>query len=76
MSAAEVVPGECRVVCRNTILADERACKREKLLKATEQDLDVIVLANQRGNDPQPLRVATVELTAATHINHPQTGRP
>jgi hypothetical protein len=69
-------PVKCRVVCRNAILADERACKREKLLKTTEQDLDVIVHATQRRNDPQPLRVATVELTAATHINHPQTGRP
>lgn len=41
-------PGERLVVCRNPLLADERARKREDLLKATEKDLDKIVSATRR----------------------------
>ncbi len=48
ISAEEIFPGERLVVCRNPILADERARKREELLQATEKDLDVIVRATQR----------------------------
>lgn len=52
ISAEEIFPGERLVVCRNPILADERARKREELLKATEKGLDVIVRATQRAKDP------------------------
>ena len=36
----EHFPGERWIVCRNPLLADERARKREELLKATEKDLE------------------------------------
>ena len=41
-------PGERLVVCRNPLLAEERARKREALLVATEAKLDEIVRATQR----------------------------
>lgn len=52
ISAEEIFPGERLVVCRNPMLADERARKRDELLKATEKDLDVIVRATQRAKNP------------------------
>ena len=49
---AEVVspdyPGARLIVCRNPLLAAERARKREELLAATEKDLDKTVAATQR----------------------------
>ncbi len=59
-------PGERLVVCRNPLLAEERARKREALLQATEQALDKIVAATQRprrplkGKDQIALRVGRV----------------
>jgi hypothetical protein len=47
-------PGERLVVCRNPLLATERARKREELLQATEQELDRIVQATRR--TARPLR--------------------
>jgi transposase len=41
-------PGERLVVCKNPLLAAERARKREDLLQATERELDKIVQATQR----------------------------
>ncbi len=41
-------PGERLVVCRNPLLAEERARKRRELLSATEIQLDKIVRATQR----------------------------
>jgi transposase len=53
---AEVVspdfPGERLIVCRNPLLAAERARKREELLAATEKELDKIVSATQRPRNP------------------------
>jgi transposase len=43
-------PGERLVVCKNPLLAAERARKREDLLQATERELDKIVTAPQRPN--------------------------
>jgi len=43
-------PGERLVVCKNPLLAAERARKREDLLQATEVELDKIVARVQRGN--------------------------
>jgi hypothetical protein len=41
-------PGERLIVCRNPVLAAERARKREALLAATEQDLQKIAAATAR----------------------------
>jgi transposase len=49
---SEQFPGERLVVCRNPALAQERARKREALLKATEKDLDAIVVATGRARRP------------------------
>ena len=62
----ENFPGERLVVCRNPLLADERARKRTELLAATEADLDKIVAATKRashklkGKDKIALRVGRV----------------
>lgn len=59
-------PGERLIVCRNPLLAEERARKREELLEATERELDKIVRATQRpkrklkGKDTIGLRVGRV----------------
>ncbi len=59
-------PGERLIVCRNPLLADERARKREALLRATERDLDRIRAATRRdrrrlvGRDRIGLRVGKV----------------
>lgn len=41
-------PGERLIVCKNPLLAQERARQREALLQATERELDKIVAATQR----------------------------
>ncbi len=59
-------PGERLVVCRNPLLAEERARKREELLSATARELDKIVAATLRQRAPLHgeaaigLRVGTV----------------
>jgi len=45
-------PGERLVVCRNPLLAEERARKRLELLAATEADLAKIAAATQRVRNP------------------------
>ncbi|WP_053765477.1 IS1634 family transposase [Leptospirillum ferriphilum] len=45
-------PGECLIVCRNPVLAERRAWKREELLVATEQNLQKVVEAVQRPKNP------------------------
>jgi transposase len=47
-------PGERLIVCRNPLLADERARKRVELLAAAEKKLDAVVQAVSRAK--QPLR--------------------
>jgi hypothetical protein len=42
-------PGERLVVCKNPVLAQDRARKREELLRATEQELDKVVEAGDAG---------------------------
>jgi transposase len=53
---AEVIspdfPDERLIVCRNPLLAEERARKRTELLAATEQQLDKIVAATRRAKKP------------------------
>jgi transposase len=41
-------PGERLIVCKNPLLADERARKREDLLRSTQRELDAIVAATVR----------------------------
>lgn len=59
-------PGERLVVCRNPLLAEERARKRTELLAATEVELDKIVSATERkqrrlrGREKIALRVGRV----------------
>ncbi len=61
-------PGERLVVCRNPLLAAERARKRKELLDATEKELEKIVNAVNRekrplkGKDKIALRVGKVIL--------------
>jgi hypothetical protein len=63
---SEQYPGERLVVCRNPLLAEERARKRRALLQATEAELDKVVAATQRpkrplrGKDRIALRVGKV----------------
>lgn len=45
-------PGERLVVCRNPLLAEERARKRRELLDATERELAKIVTATKRQTNP------------------------
>jgi len=45
---SEQFPGERLIVCRNPLLAEERARKRTELLAATERDLAKIATATQR----------------------------
>ena len=45
-------PGERLVVCRNPLLAQERARKRQELLGATEADLAKVAAATQRARNP------------------------
>ncbi|MFT7639749.1 MAG: transposase, partial [Pirellulaceae bacterium] len=49
---SEHFPGERLVVCRNPALAEQRARKRNELLKATEEKLEPIRLATQRKSNP------------------------
>ncbi len=46
--ASEEFPGERLVVCRNPLVADERARKREDLLQATERELEEIARRVER----------------------------
>ena len=49
---SEHFPGERLVVCRNPLLAAERARKRQELLAATEVQLSKIAAATQRARRP------------------------
>ena len=67
-------PGERLVACKNPLLAEERARKREALLAATEAELETIAVACRRqrrplrGKDKIALRVGKV-------INHYKMGK-
>lgn len=45
-------PGERLIVCRNPLLAEERARKREDLLRRTERDLEALQKATERKRNP------------------------
>lgn len=62
-------PGERLVVCRNPLLAEERARKRAELLAATETELATVAAAVARPR--QPLRGAqAIALRAGRVIDH------
>ena len=48
ISCEALYPNERLIVCRNPLLADERARKREDLLQATAAKLDTVVAATRR----------------------------
>jgi transposase len=75
---AEVVspdyPGERLIVCRNPLLAAERARKRTELLAATEQKLEQIAAATRRARTP--LRgQARIGLKAGSVLNRHKVGK-
>lgn len=67
-------PGERLVVCRNPLLAEERARKREELLQATEKALKKIEEATHRLKNP--LRGKDkIGLRVGKQINHYKVGK-
>jgi len=67
-------PDERLVVCRNPLLADKRAHKREELLLATERELDKVVAATQRSR--RPLRgKESIGLRVGKVINRYKVGK-
>ena len=46
--SSEDFPGQRLILCRNPMLAEERARKREELLRATERELEKIASATRR----------------------------
>jgi transposase len=61
-------PGERLIVCRNPLLAQERARTREELLKATEAELEKIAAGTRR--EKRPLRgSAAIGLRVGKVIN-------
>lgn len=52
IAAPDAFPGERLIVCRNPLLAEERARKREALLAATERDLSRVRLTVERKRQP------------------------
>ena len=66
---SEHFPGERLVVCRNPLLAEERARKRAELLAATEAELAAIVTAVARKRNP--LRgTQAIALRAGRCVDH------
>ena len=73
ISSAEF-PGERLIVCKNPLLAQERARKREDLLAATEQALEKIAAATRR--DKRRLRgQAKIALRVGKVLNHYKMGK-
>jgi Transposase DDE domain len=52
IAAPDTFPGERLIVCRNPLLAEERARKRAELLAATERDLSRVKLTVERKRAP------------------------
>jgi len=67
-------PGERLVVCRNPLLAEERARKRRELLAATEKKLEEIAAATRRNR--RPLRSKDqIGLRVGKVLNHYKVGK-
>ncbi len=75
---AEVVspdfPDERLIVCRNPLLAAERARKRDELLAATERQLDEIVMATKRSQRPLSGKVE-IGLRVGRVLNRHKVGK-
>ena len=75
---AEVVspdfPDERLIVCRNPLLAAERARKRDELLAATERQLDEIVMATRRTQRPLSGK-ADIGLRVGRVLNRHKVGK-
>ena len=75
---AEVVspdfPDERLIVCRNPLLAAERARKRDELLAATERQLDEIVMATKRATRPLSGK-AEIGLRVGRVLNRHKVGK-
>ena len=71
---SSLYPGERLIACRNPLLAQERARKREALLQATERELGKIALATGRKN--RPLKgEAAIGLRVGRVINRYKVGK-
>ena len=67
-------PGERLVVCRNPLLAADRARKREELLQATERELEEVAAATARAR--RPLRgKENIGLRVGKFINKHRVGK-
>ena len=67
-------PGERLIVCRNSVLADQRRRKRHELLVATEDKLAPIVKATERAKEP--LRgAAAIGVRVGKVINQHKVGK-
>jgi transposase len=67
-------PGERLMVCRNPLLADERARKRKELLAATEKKLEEIAAATRRSR--RPLRSKEqIGIRVGKVLNHYKVGK-
>src|SRR5262249_43646330 len=62
------------IVCRNPLLAAERARKRDELLAATERELDEIVTATKRAKSPLSGQ-AKIGLRIGRVLNRHQVGK-
>jgi hypothetical protein len=75
---AEVVspdfPDERLIVCRNPLLAAERARKRDELLAATERQLDEVVMATKRATRPLSGK-AEIGLRVGRVLNRHKVGK-
>lgn len=72
--ASPEFPGERLIVCKNPLLAQERARKREELLVATEQALEKIASATRR--DKRRLRgQANIALRVGKVLDHYKMGK-
>ncbi len=67
-------PGERLVVCRNPLLAEERARKRQELLEATEKKLRPVVEATRRAKRPLKGK-DKIGLRVGRLINHHKVGK-
>ena len=72
--SSEEFPGERLIVCKNPLLAAERARKREELLAATEQALEKIAAATRR--DKRRLQgQARIALRVGKVLDHYKMGK-
>jgi transposase len=67
-------PGERLIACYNPLLAEQRQAKRQRLLAATEQDLQKLVAQVQR-RTKKPLSAAVIGLKAGKVMGRPKMAK-